>query len=99
KKYGSRLDDMGKWYDQTSLEVSVPSYVKGVKTMADLKGKASAYERGRASRAVVGAVRPRPVSEPKSKSGAPDAGGTSSLASRGRPADASEVSAAIGATV
>ncbi|WP_329458684.1 ABC transporter permease/substrate binding protein [Streptomyces sp. NBC_01497] len=43
KKYGSKLDDMGKWYDQTSLEVSVPSYVKGVKTMADLKGKASEF--------------------------------------------------------
>ncbi|MCA1217207.1 ABC transporter permease/substrate binding protein [Streptomyces sp. 8L] len=43
KKYGSQLDDMGKWYDQTSLEISVPSYVKGVKTMADLKGKASEF--------------------------------------------------------
>jgi glycine betaine/proline transport system substrate-binding protein len=43
-KYKNDLEDMGAWYDQTSLEVSVPSYVKGVKTMADLKGKASMFK-------------------------------------------------------
>jgi glycine betaine/proline transport system substrate-binding protein len=37
KKYGSKLEDLGKWYDETSLELSVPSYVKGVKSLADLK--------------------------------------------------------------
>ncbi|OIV38387.1 glycine/betaine ABC transporter permease [Mangrovactinospora gilvigrisea] len=43
KQYGSKLDKEGKWFDQTSLEVSVPSYVKGVKTMADLKGKSKEF--------------------------------------------------------
>ncbi|WP_030907539.1 ABC transporter permease/substrate binding protein [Streptomyces sp. NRRL F-5126] len=43
KKYGSQLEDMGKWYDQTSLEIAVPSYVKGVKTMSDLKGKSAEF--------------------------------------------------------
>ncbi|WP_328472355.1 ABC transporter permease/substrate binding protein [Streptomyces sp. NBC_00448] len=43
KQYGSHLDDLGPWYDKTSLEVSVPSYVKGVKTMADLKGKSAEF--------------------------------------------------------
>ena len=43
KQYGQSYTDLGKWYDKTSLEVSVPSYVKGVKTMADLKGKSSQF--------------------------------------------------------
>ncbi|GHD96232.1 ABC transporter permease/substrate binding protein [Streptomyces naganishii] len=43
KKYGDRLDDLGSWYGPTSLELSVPSYVKGVDSLADLKGKASLF--------------------------------------------------------
>lgn len=43
-KYGDKLEDMGSWYGQTSLEIAVPSYVKGVKTMADLKGKGSTFK-------------------------------------------------------
>jgi glycine betaine/proline transport system substrate-binding protein len=43
KQYGADYTDLGKWYDKTSLEVSVPSYVKGVKTMADLKGKSKEF--------------------------------------------------------
>ncbi|WP_435175934.1 ABC transporter permease/substrate binding protein [Actinacidiphila sp. bgisy145] len=43
KQYGSQLSDLGKWYDQTSLEIAVPSYVKGVTSMADLKGKSSQF--------------------------------------------------------
>ncbi|WP_055492762.1 ABC transporter permease/substrate binding protein [Streptomyces sp. TP-A0356] len=43
KKYGSRLDDLGSWYGPTSLELSVPSYMKGVDSLADLKGKAAAF--------------------------------------------------------
>jgi glycine betaine/proline transport system substrate-binding protein len=43
KQYGKDYTDLGKWYDQTSLEISVPSYVKGVKTMADLKGKSKEF--------------------------------------------------------
>ncbi|QIQ05646.1 ABC transporter permease/substrate binding protein [Streptomyces liangshanensis] len=43
-KYKNQLEDMGSWYDQTSLELSVPSYVKGVHSLADLKGKASTFQ-------------------------------------------------------
>lgn len=43
EKYGKDYTDLGKWYDQTSLEISVPSYVKGVKSMADLKGRGAEF--------------------------------------------------------
>ncbi|MFF1416993.1 ABC transporter permease/substrate binding protein [Streptomyces sp. NPDC058280] len=43
-KYKDKLEDMGAWYDKTSLEISVPSYVKGVKSLADLKGKSSTFK-------------------------------------------------------
>jgi glycine betaine/proline transport system substrate-binding protein len=43
KKYGDRLDDLGTWYGPTSLELSVPSYMKDVDSLADLKGKASVF--------------------------------------------------------
>lgn len=43
RQYGKDYTDLGSWYDQTSLEVAVPSYVKGVKTMADLKGKSAEF--------------------------------------------------------
>ncbi|MFD8549433.1 ABC transporter permease/substrate binding protein [Streptomyces sp. NPDC059649] len=43
KKYQHQLEDLGAWYDKTSLEIAVPSYVKGVKTLDDLKGKAGEF--------------------------------------------------------
>ncbi|MFE9997791.1 ABC transporter permease/substrate binding protein [Streptomyces avermitilis] len=43
KKYGKQLDDLGSWYGPTSLELSVPSYMKGVDSLADLKGQASKF--------------------------------------------------------
>ncbi|MEW2496563.1 ABC transporter permease/substrate binding protein [Streptomyces nodosus] len=43
KKYGSRLDDLGSWYGPTSLELSVPSYMKGIDSLEDLKGKAATF--------------------------------------------------------
>ncbi|MGI5395840.1 ABC transporter permease/substrate binding protein [Streptomyces sp. CA-251251] len=43
KKYGDRLDDLGSWYDETSLELTVPAYMKDVNTLADLKGKADLF--------------------------------------------------------
>ncbi|MFJ2216218.1 ABC transporter permease/substrate binding protein [Streptomyces sp. NPDC101062] len=43
-KYKDDLEDMGAWYDKTSLELSVPSYVKGVNSLADLKGKSSTFK-------------------------------------------------------
>jgi glycine betaine/proline transport system substrate-binding protein len=44
KKYRDRLEDMGSWYGPTSLELAVPSYVKGVDSLDDLKGKASDFK-------------------------------------------------------
>lgn len=44
KKYGSRLDDLGSWYDETSLELTVPAYMKDVNSLADLKGKAGQFK-------------------------------------------------------
>ena len=43
KKYQDRLDDLGSWYGPTSLELAVPSYVKGVDSLDDLKGKAGTF--------------------------------------------------------
>jgi glycine betaine/proline transport system substrate-binding protein len=37
------LRDLGTWYRPTSLEIAVPSYVKDVKSLADLKGKAGTF--------------------------------------------------------
>ncbi|WP_055532348.1 ABC transporter permease/substrate binding protein [Streptomyces graminilatus] len=44
KKYGGQLDDLGKWYGPTSLELAVPSYVKGVDSLADLKGRSPEFK-------------------------------------------------------
>ncbi|QXE37746.1 ABC transporter permease subunit [Streptomyces sp. GMY02] len=43
-KYKNSLEDMGSWYDQTSLELSVPAYMKGFDSLDDLKGKASTFK-------------------------------------------------------
>ncbi|CAL9318715.1 ABC transporter permease/substrate binding protein [Streptomyces sp. SudanB182_2057] len=43
-KYGKQLDDLGKWYGPTSLELSVPSYVKDVNSLADLEEHASEFD-------------------------------------------------------
>ncbi|WP_030194965.1 ABC transporter permease/substrate binding protein [Streptomyces sp. NRRL S-87] len=44
KKYGNELEDLGSWYGPTSLELSVPAYVKDVRSLADLKGKADRFK-------------------------------------------------------
>ncbi|GEK02392.1 ABC transporter permease/substrate binding protein [Streptomyces sp. NPDC003388] len=43
KKYGDKLDDLGSWFGPTSLELTVPSYVKDVNSLADLKDHASEF--------------------------------------------------------
>ncbi|NKQ27772.1 ABC transporter permease/substrate binding protein [Streptomyces galbus] len=43
QKYGKRLDDLGRWYGPTSLELTVPSYVKDVDSLADLKNKSAEF--------------------------------------------------------
>ncbi len=44
RKYRDQLEDYGAWYDRTSLETAVPSYVKGVRTLDDLKGKGGLFK-------------------------------------------------------
>ncbi|MFF4171457.1 ABC transporter permease/substrate binding protein [Streptomyces sp. NPDC001744] len=44
EKYRNELEDLGSWYGPTSLELSVPSYVKGVDSLADLKGRAGQFK-------------------------------------------------------
>ncbi len=43
-KYGDKLTDIGSWYGPTSIEVAVPSYVKDVRTLEDLKGKGEKFK-------------------------------------------------------
>ncbi|MGC3001809.1 ABC transporter permease/substrate binding protein [Streptomyces sp. G35A] len=43
KKYGKQLEDLGAWYDETSLELAVPAYMEDVDSLEDLKGRASAF--------------------------------------------------------
>ncbi|GHJ38778.1 ABC transporter permease/substrate binding protein [Streptomyces sp. TS71-3] len=42
-KYKSQLDDLGGWYGPTSLELTVPSYMKGIDSLSDLKGKGGTF--------------------------------------------------------
>jgi glycine betaine/proline transport system substrate-binding protein len=44
KKYQSKLEDVGSWYGPTSLELSVPSYMKGIDSLEDLKGKSGQFK-------------------------------------------------------
>ncbi|MEV4948679.1 ABC transporter permease/substrate binding protein [Streptomyces sp. NPDC053755] len=44
EKYRDKLEDLGSWYGPTSLELSVPSYMKDVNTLDDLKGKAGQFK-------------------------------------------------------
>ncbi|MFI9613874.1 ABC transporter permease/substrate binding protein [Streptomyces sp. NPDC052023] len=41
KKYGGQLEDLGSWFGPTSLELTVPSYMKDVNSLEDLKNHAS----------------------------------------------------------
>ncbi len=44
KQYGANLTDLGAWSGDLPLHIAVPSYVKGVKSMADLKGKSKTFD-------------------------------------------------------
>ncbi|CAL9610032.1 hypothetical protein SUDANB120_05625 [Streptomyces sp. enrichment culture] len=44
EKYGNRIDDLGAWYGPTSVELTVPSYMKDVRSLADLKGKGDRFK-------------------------------------------------------
>ncbi|WP_406413141.1 ABC transporter permease/substrate binding protein [Streptomyces halstedii] len=42
-KYSDQLEDYGSWYGPTSLELTVPSYVEGIDSLADLKGQGKKF--------------------------------------------------------
>ncbi|MFE5937259.1 ABC transporter permease/substrate binding protein [Streptomyces sp. NPDC056470] len=44
EKYQNKLEDLGSWYGPTSLELSVPSYMKGIDSLDDLKGKSGQFK-------------------------------------------------------
>ncbi|MFD6109496.1 ABC transporter permease/substrate binding protein [Streptomyces yangpuensis] len=44
EKYGNKLEDLGSWYGPTSIELAVPSYMKDVRSLADLKGRAGQFK-------------------------------------------------------
>ncbi|MFD7326039.1 ABC transporter permease/substrate binding protein [Streptomyces sp. NPDC059875] len=44
EKYQNKLEDLGSWYGPTSLELSVPSYMKGIDSLEDLKGKGGQFK-------------------------------------------------------
>ncbi|MCI4085270.1 ABC transporter permease/substrate binding protein [Streptomyces sp. MMS21 TC-5] len=44
EKYGDKLEDLGSWYGPTSIELAVPSYMKDVRSLADLKGKSGRFK-------------------------------------------------------
>ncbi|MEU9759382.1 ABC transporter permease/substrate binding protein [Streptomyces sp. NPDC047987] len=44
EKYRDQLEDLGAWYGPTSLELAVPAYMKDVRSLEDLKGKAPQFK-------------------------------------------------------
>ncbi|MFD9486644.1 ABC transporter permease/substrate binding protein [Streptomyces sp. NPDC059991] len=44
QKYHDKLEDLGSWYGPTSLELSVPSYMKGIDSLDDLKGRSGQFK-------------------------------------------------------
>ncbi|MEU8874100.1 glycine betaine ABC transporter substrate-binding protein [Streptomyces javensis] len=41
QRYASKLEDLGAWFEGTSLKVAVPSYVDDAETISDIKGKSA----------------------------------------------------------
>jgi len=44
KKYGSQLTDITTWYDKAPLTIAVPTYLKDINSIADLKSHASEFD-------------------------------------------------------
>jgi glycine betaine/proline transport system substrate-binding protein len=43
EQYGDKLEDLGVWYDNAKLALTVPDYVQGIESIEDLKGKGSQF--------------------------------------------------------
>jgi glycine betaine/proline transport system substrate-binding protein len=44
KKIHNKVEDLGPWYDQMTNELAVPTYLKDVNSIADLKGRADEFD-------------------------------------------------------
>ncbi|MCP2182760.1 glycine betaine ABC transporter substrate-binding protein [Prauserella alba] len=44
EQYKDQVEDLGVWYDQATLDIAVPSYVKNVNSIADLKQHAGQFD-------------------------------------------------------
>jgi len=44
KKYGSELTDISTWYDSAPLTIAVPTYMKDINSIADLKAHADDFD-------------------------------------------------------
>ncbi|MFC3998106.1 glycine betaine ABC transporter substrate-binding protein [Nocardiopsis sediminis] len=44
EEYGDRLEDLGTWNDNASLQLTVPSYVEDINSIEDLKGNADMFD-------------------------------------------------------
>jgi glycine betaine/proline transport system substrate-binding protein len=43
QQYKGKLEDLGIWYDQATLNLAVPNYMTDINSIADLKGKAAQF--------------------------------------------------------
>jgi glycine betaine/proline transport system substrate-binding protein len=44
KKIHNKVEDLDVWYDQATLNIAVPKYLKDINTIGDLKGKADMFD-------------------------------------------------------
>lgn len=44
EKYGDKIEDLGVWYDDASLDITVPDYVDDVDSIGDLKEHADKFD-------------------------------------------------------
>ena len=44
KKIKNKVEDLDVWYDQATLNIAVPTYMKDINSIADLKGKADDFD-------------------------------------------------------
>lgn len=44
KKYGKKVEDLGVWYEPADLGLAVPSYMKDVNSLEDLKTKSGEFD-------------------------------------------------------
>ncbi|WP_370591178.1 glycine betaine ABC transporter substrate-binding protein [Saccharopolyspora montiporae] len=44
QQYGERLEDLGVWYDQATLNIAVPEYLTDINSIEDLKGRGAEFD-------------------------------------------------------